>query len=92
LGGYYLAYQNYARLGVTYLPADKSVEFLELATRKFPKSDLMQFLLAIAEYKNQNYENALTAARKAYTLSPSQQNAYVLNQLQNGLPINVLDE
>jgi Tfp pilus assembly protein PilF len=91
LGDYYLAYQNQARLLVAHDSPRSARDYVSKAVKKFPQSDVLWFLLAIAEYKNENHTAALAAAQKAYGLNPNEQNGYVLNQLQNNLPIIIND-
>lgn len=83
LGDYFLSYQNYARILVFQSNSKDTIGFLQKASEKFPHNDVFFFLLAISYYKNNDHDNALIAAQKAYNISPSRQNGYVVYQLLN---------
>lgn len=89
LGDYYLAYQNQARLLLSNDKVQIAQQYIEKAHQKFPQSDVFLYLLAIAKYKKGDTAGALDAAEKAYAISPSKQNTYVLSQLQRQLPIKI---
>jgi len=92
LGSYFLSYQNYARVLTSQGQTKEAIQFLNKAVVIFPKNDVFYFLLAINEYKNGNHDEALVAAQKAYNISPSKQNGYVVYQLLNFNPIKFTNE
>lgn len=87
LGDYFLSYQNYARILSSQNNSKGTIEFLKNASEKFPHNDIFYFLLAISYYKINDHDNALIAAQKAYNISPTKQNGYVVYQLLNYEPI-----
>lgn len=80
---YYLAYEN---LAMTMLKIDSPTEtlrFLEKAVLKLPLNARLRTVQALAHWKNNDYFSAEAAARLAYSLEPSQQNAIILQAVKS---------
>lgn len=91
LGDNFLAYNNTSRIYLAKHDYENAQKILTKAVEKFPRSDTFWHLLSITEYKLENTSEALAAAEKAFSLSQSQQNFYVVNQLRQGLPLIIHD-
>lgn len=83
-GDSYLAYQNLSRILLQYDSPQKAKAYVEVAVKKFPQSSTLWYLLALASYKSGDTDRALRAALQSYEISPTQENGYVVNQLQRG--------
>jgi len=86
-GQYYLAYQNLAKIYLYYDTPDMAKSFCEESLKKFPNNASLWTILAISEYKLKDQNKALLAAKNAYLLEPSQQNALIYSRLQQNLSL-----
>lgn len=81
-GNYYLAYENLANIYLIHLKEpQKARNFIREALMKLPANTKLWILLSLSEYKLENMDEAVKAARSAYHLSPSQQTHYLYSQL-----------
>ena len=87
LGDNYLAYKNASQIYTNNNNFKEAERVLIKATKAFPNDANFWFLLSIAKYKLGQKDKALDAAEKAYKLSPTQQNFYIVNQLRADQPI-----
>jgi tetratricopeptide (TPR) repeat protein len=78
-GKYYLAYENLAKLYFKSGDYHKSSEFCQKSLMVLPNNQLLWIILAYSEYKLGNKEEALGAAKNAYSLTRDE-NSYLLYQ------------
>ena len=85
-------YLNLAALLVLHDNPASAVPILKnVLIKHYPKISRFWVLLALAKYKLGDYPSALDAANTAYALSENAQTIYVLNFIQNKLPVENLD-
>jgi protein O-mannosyl-transferase len=88
-------YSAYANLALLFIRQGNSNDAIPVIKNKllkdFPNNAGLWMLLAIAEYKSNNLENALLAAQKAYAISPSQQSYFIYNQITKKAPAKDFD-
>lgn len=90
LDQYYLAYQNMAGLMLKYDDPKNTANTINQYLKIFPYNSKLWYVLALAEYKQDNREAALTAAKQAYILAPNIQDHYVLySRLSKNLPVDI---
>lgn len=65
---YYAAYQNLAYFYLSNNKLDESRQFIKRSLQKFPKSSLLWYYLAEAEYKLGNKKGAIDSALQAYLI------------------------
>jgi len=53
-----------------------------------PQNHTLWFILALSDYKLNIKDEALSAAKDAYILAPSDQTYYVVTKIQAGQPID----
>jgi len=88
-GEYFLAYENLAKLMLFHQDAETARNFCRKALKKLPSNSNLWLMLALSEYRSDNKDAALKAAKNSYQLSPNQQNSYVYQQLSKNLPLNI---
>lgn len=86
-GQYYLAYENLANILFFQEDPQKAKEFTEESLKKLPQNAKLWLVLSMSEYKLNNKDVALQAARNSYLLSPSPQAYYLYSRLSENLPI-----
>lgn len=87
-GNYYLAYENLAKL--LFFQKKDHKEAQQAAAqglRQFPTSVNLWLVYAIASYEVGEHNEAVSAARQLYALSPSGQTAEILSRITNNLPL-----
>jgi tetratricopeptide (TPR) repeat protein len=52
-------------------PEEKTIKFVESALKKLPLNSKLRTILAIAYYRQNNYDQALLEAKKLFQLSPT---------------------
>lgn len=90
-GDNFLAYNNLIQLYLKEGSYKNAKKVLQVATKKFPKSDMFWYLLALSSYKMGDTVAALKAAEQAVLLKDIPQYQYVYRKLQLGLPIQFND-
>lgn len=86
-GNYYLAYENYAGILLFHKDPKEAKEFIEESLKYLPYNSKLWFFLALSEYKLDNKQNALEAAKNAYQLSTNQQTYYIYSRLLQNQPL-----
>jgi tetratricopeptide (TPR) repeat protein len=64
-------------------------DFIQKKLRYYPNFWKLWMNLSIAQYKIGKKDEALQAAKQAYSLSPNEMTSYVYNQISKGLPIQI---
>ncbi|MCX6706029.1 MAG: hypothetical protein NTV24_02900 [Candidatus Woesebacteria bacterium] len=88
-GQYYLSYENVAK--ITFFGENNPKEakkFVEDSLRFLPQNSTLWLILALSDYKLNIKDEALSAAKNAYILAPSNQTYYVVTKIQAGQPID----
>lgn len=81
---YYLAHQNLSSIYLAEEDYRQARDFTDNSLKKLPNNSVLWLNLAIAEYKLDNKEKALQAAKNAYQLNPNPQTGYIYSQLSQG--------
>jgi len=88
-GQYYLSYENVAK--ITFFGENNPKEakkFTEDSLKILPQNPILWLILALSDYRLNIKDEALSAAKNAYILAPSDQTYYVVTKIQAGQPID----
>ena len=88
-GQYYLSYENVAK--ITFFGENNPEEarkFVKDSLKILPQNSTLWLILALSNYKLNIKDEALSAAKNAYILAPSDQTYYVVTKIQAGQPID----
>lgn len=84
---YYPAYEKLAFVYLKMKKYDEAISFLGKAINKFQKQPLLYIFLAEAYYRKGENGSALQAAKKAYSIDPSDYNRFIIESIQSNRPI-----
>lgn len=84
---YYPAYEKKTFIYLSEKNYEKTKKSAEITIKRFPNQALPYTFLAEANYKTGDIKAALSAAKKAYQINPSDYNKFIYESLSNNKPI-----
>lgn len=84
-----IAYENMAWLLISHGNINEARDFIRKSNSKYPDEAKLWYYRILVEYKLNNYDEALNAAKKNYLLTQDQNSYNIYLHLQQKLPINI---